>query len=202
MSNKPVIKVCSMATLVLLVFVALGPAKWIPRSGLGWQIDHFVGYFAFTLMFCLAWPRPVVVGGAFVCLAVLLEGLQAFTPDRFADVHAAMISAGGALAAMLPADLFIRSRLNWRTVLVLQRFRLRWPSRNNARAGLLTGGRVLLSGVARAVAPRSPALAGLAMILGIGFTAAAPSEQRDEPAPPHIGHSALPSEVTRATPAN
>ena len=82
MSIKLMIKVCSVAVLVLLVFVALGPAKWVPRSGLGWQIDHFVGYFAFTLMFCLAWPRPLVVGGALMVLAVLLEGLQAFTPDR------------------------------------------------------------------------------------------------------------------------
>ena len=29
---------------VLLVIVALGPANWAPRSGLGWKIDHFVGY--------------------------------------------------------------------------------------------------------------------------------------------------------------
>jgi VanZ family protein len=193
MSIKSMAKVCSVAALVLLVYAALGPAKLVPRSGLGWQIDHFLGYFAFTLMVCLAWPRPLVVGGAFMTLAGLLEGLQALTPDRFADFHAAMISAGGSLAAMLPADLFIRSRLNWRTVLVLQRFRLRWS--------LLTGGRVALSVVTRAVVPQSPALAGLAMILGIGFAAAAPSEQHAEPAPPQIGHCALPSE-TPATPAN
>jgi hypothetical protein len=37
------------------VFAALGAAKWIPRSGLGWQIDHFVGYFALTLTFGLLW---------------------------------------------------------------------------------------------------------------------------------------------------
>ena len=130
MSIKHMAKVCSVAALVLLVFVALGPAKWVPRSGLGWQIDHFVGYFGFTLMFCLAWPRPLVVGGAIMTLAVLLEGLQAFTPDRLADFQAALYSAGGALVAVLPADLFIRSprRLNGRTLLMLQR--LSWPSRS------------------------------------------------------------------------
>ena len=123
MSIKLMTKVCSVAALVLLLFAALGPAKWVPRSGLGWQIDHIVGYFAFTLMFCLAWPRPLVVGGAIMALAVLLEGLQAFTPDRSADLQAAMYSAGGALAAVLPADLFIRAprRLNGRTLLMLQR---------------------------------------------------------------------------------
>src|SRR4051812_22697666 len=105
MSIKALTKVCSVAALLLLVLAALGPGKWVPRSGLGWQIDHFVGYFALTLMVCLAWPRPVVVGGALTASAMLLEGLQAFTPDRFADLHAAMYSAGGALAAVLPADL-------------------------------------------------------------------------------------------------
>jgi hypothetical protein len=125
------LKVCSVAVLVLLVFAALGPAKWIPRSGLGWRIDHFVGYFAFTLMFCLAWPRPLVIGGGLMALAVLLECLQAFTPDRHADLHAALISAGGAMAAVLPAHLLIQAprRLNGQTLLMLQG--LSWPSRSS-----------------------------------------------------------------------
>ena len=74
------LKVCSVAALVLLVFIALGPAKWTPRFGLGFQFDHFVGYFFFTLLFCLAWPRPLVVGRGLMAFAVLLEGLQAFYP--------------------------------------------------------------------------------------------------------------------------
>ena len=94
-------KVCSVAIMILLVIGALGPANWTPRTALGWQIDHFVGYFGLTLMFCLAWPRPLMVGGTIMALAALLEGLQAFTPDRLADLHAAMYSAGGALAAVL-----------------------------------------------------------------------------------------------------
>jgi VanZ family protein len=144
MSIKLMLKVCSVAVLFLLVFAALGPANWVPRSGLGWRIDHFVGYFALTLTFCLAWPRPLVVGGALMALAVLLEGLQAFTPDRHADLYAALISASGAMAAVLPADLFIQAprRLNGRTLLML------------ARAALLTASR-------RGVAPNSPALDGL-----------------------------------------
>ena len=144
MSIKLMLKVCSVAVLFLLVFAALGPANWVPRSGLGWRIDHFVGYFALTLTFCLAWRRPLVVGGALMALAVLLEGLQAFTPDRHADLYAALISASGAMAAVLPADLFIQAprRLNGRTLLML------------ARAALLTASR-------RGVAPKSPALDGL-----------------------------------------
>jgi hypothetical protein len=57
MSIKVMLRVCSVAVLFLLVLAALGPAQWVPRSGLGWRIDHFIGYFAFTLTFCIAWPR-------------------------------------------------------------------------------------------------------------------------------------------------
>ena len=144
MSIKHMLKVCSVAALVVLAFVALGPAKLVPRSGLGWEIDHFISYFAFTWMFCLAWPRPFVVGAILTALAVLLEGLQAFTPDRTPDLLSAFISAGGVLSVVLNDDLFIRAprRLNERMlVMMLQRFRLRWPARNNARMGQLTASR-------------------------------------------------------------
>ena len=103
-------KFCSVAVVILLVIVALGPAKWQPRTGLGWQIEHFLGYFAITLMFCLAWPRPLVVGPALMAGGALLEGLQALTPDRSSNVLAALCGAGGALAAALLAELFIRVR--------------------------------------------------------------------------------------------
>ena len=81
-----VIKWCSVAALILVVVVALGPTRWQPRTSLGWEIEHFVGYFAFTLMFCLAWPRSFVVGGVLMTVSVLLEGLQAFTPDRSSNI--------------------------------------------------------------------------------------------------------------------
>jgi hypothetical protein len=131
MSIKLLLKICSVGVLVLLAFAALGPAKLVPRSGLGWEIDHFVGYFALTLVVCLGWPRPLVVGGALMASAVLFEGLQAFTPDRLADFYAALYSAGGVMAAVLPADVSIQAarRLNGRTLLMLQR--LSWPSRSS-----------------------------------------------------------------------
>ena len=124
MSIKSPIKVAGATVLVLLLlFCALGPAKWQYRTGLGWQIDHVVGYFGFTVMFCLAWPRPIVVGGALMAAAMLLEALQALTPDRHCDLQAALYGVGGALAAA--ADLFIRTlrRLDGRTVLMPQRFK-------------------------------------------------------------------------------
>ena len=72
-------------------------------------------------------------------------GFASFSPDRHADVYAALISASGAMAAVLPADLFIQTprRLSGRALVRLARLRLLTASR-------------------RSVAPKSPALAGLA----------------------------------------
>ena len=110
MTIKRMTKFCSVAAMALLVIVSLGPGKWLPRTGLGWQIEHFLAFFAVTSIVCLAWPRPFVVGGALMAVAALLEGLQAFTPDRFPDLLAAFYGAGGALVAALLAELFIRAR--------------------------------------------------------------------------------------------
>ena len=108
MSTKSM-KICGVTLLVLLLlFCALGPANWQVRTGLGWRFDHVVGYFAFTLLFCLAWPRPLVVGGILMAAAMLLEALQACTPDRHCDFQAAIWGVSGALAAAVVGDLFIR----------------------------------------------------------------------------------------------
>jgi hypothetical protein len=44
MTMRRVLQTCYVVGLLVLAFVGLGPAKWQPRSGLGWEIDHFVGY--------------------------------------------------------------------------------------------------------------------------------------------------------------
>jgi VanZ family protein len=106
---RTIAKACSVPIVVLLVIAALGPEKWAPRSHLGWQFDHIIGYFVITLFFCFAWPRPFVVGGVFMFIAALLEGLQAFTPDRTAYLPAAFYGACGALAAAVVADFFIQA---------------------------------------------------------------------------------------------
>ncbi len=104
-------KVCSAAVIVVLVIMALGPENWTPRTPFGWQFDHFIGYFAITLLVCFAWPRPFVVAAPLVVASFLLEGLQAFTPDRTANFVAGLCGAAGVLAAALIAELFIRA---WR----------------------------------------------------------------------------------------
>jgi VanZ family protein len=104
-----VLKVCSAAVMTLVVIAALGPANLLPRTGL-WQLEHLVGYFAVTLIVCLAWPRPFMVGGTLMAVAVALEALQALTPDRSANLIAALLGAGGVLAAALVAEVFMRIR--------------------------------------------------------------------------------------------
>jgi VanZ family protein len=99
-----------VAGIVLVMFFALGPAKWQPRTGLGWEVDHFLGNLAITSLTCLAWPRPFLVGIILMTIAMLLEGLQAFTPDRSANLRAALREAGGELAAALLAELVVRVR--------------------------------------------------------------------------------------------
>ena len=110
MEFKRLLKVCCVAALVAFLFVGLGPSAWQPRSGIGWQFDHFAGYFALTLMFCVAWPRPFVVGGGLIVFAALLEALQAIPPDRDSNIFAVIYSAARVLAAALVADLVIRTR--------------------------------------------------------------------------------------------
>jgi VanZ family protein len=103
-------KLLSVIVLLLIVITGLGPAKWQPRTSLGWEADHFLGYFVITLMVCFAWPRPLVVGSALVAFAALLETLQSLTPDRSPNVFAVVYGVAGVLMAALLAKLFIRLR--------------------------------------------------------------------------------------------
>jgi VanZ family protein len=107
---KRIAKICSVAVIVLVAITALGPAQWQLRTRLGWEVDHVLGYFAITLLVCLAWPRPLVVGPALMAFAMLLEALQSLTPDRIPNLMAALYGAGGVLVAALLAELSIRIR--------------------------------------------------------------------------------------------
>jgi VanZ family protein len=114
---KLIIKFCSVAAAVAaLLFATFGPADWQFRTGLGWRTEHVIAYFVLTSIVCLVWPRPFVVGPALMAASPLVEALQAFTPDRHANFLAGLCGAGGALAASLVVELFIRA-WRWRTEL-------------------------------------------------------------------------------------
>ena len=101
-----------------IAYAALGPADWQIRTGLHWLVEHFLAFFAVTLIFCLAWPRPMLVAGALLPIAVLLEASQGLTPDRVADPATALVAAAGVSAAALLADLVVNLRK-----------KARWPGR-------------------------------------------------------------------------
>jgi hypothetical protein len=50
------IRLCAVAALALLVFGSLSGTVAQPRTVLGWQLEHFLSYFAVTLIVCAAWP--------------------------------------------------------------------------------------------------------------------------------------------------
>jgi VanZ family protein len=117
MTIKLIIKFCSVAAAIAaILFATLGPADWQFRTGLGWKTEHVLAYFVLTLIVCLVWPRPFVVGPALMAASPLVEALQAFTPDRHANFLAGLCGAGGALAAALLVELFTRA-WRWRTPL-------------------------------------------------------------------------------------
>jgi VanZ family protein len=104
------IRVGGAAVIALLVIASLSSAFAQPRTVLGWQLEHALGYFIATLIICLAWPRPLKVAGAMIVLHMILEGLQALNPDRHPNLFAVVYGTAGVLAAAILAEFLIRVR--------------------------------------------------------------------------------------------
>jgi VanZ family protein len=91
-----VLAATALAALVLATFL---PENWVPRTGLGWEDDHFLMYFATTTLLCIASRRPFVVAVSLIVCAGLLEVLQGLTPDRIPDVRSALAGTAGVISA-------------------------------------------------------------------------------------------------------
>jgi len=102
--------VCGAVLIAAIVVASLVPAGWQVRLGLHWLVEHFLAYFAVTALFCLAWPRPMVVAAGLIPFAVLLEALQGLTPDRVPDLATTLSAATGVASAALLADLIMTLR--------------------------------------------------------------------------------------------
>ena len=90
------------AVLLLITLATLGPSEWVPRPpGLHWLVEHFISYFALTVIVLIAWPRPVPVAIVLMVLAGVLEALQGATVDRTPDVLSALSGAAAVLVAAL-----------------------------------------------------------------------------------------------------
>src|SRR6478736_9821555 len=108
-----------------LALASLLPTKWIPRTGLGWEDEHFIVYFATTIVLSLASRRPYVVGIALMIFAGVLEACQGLTPDRFPDLTSALSGVAGVISAAslvnfliwarrrLPVRSYLRSCRQW-----------------------------------------------------------------------------------------
>ena len=90
--------------------VALGPAQWTPRSGLGFEFDHFVGYFFFTFVVLSRLAAATCGRGGPRGHGGGAGELAIFYPARSSYFVAALYSAGGVMAAALLAELFIRAQ--------------------------------------------------------------------------------------------
>jgi hypothetical protein len=104
------LRLAGVVLLIAIAVAALIPTGWQVRSGLHWLIEHFLAFFAVTLLFCVAWRRPMRVAAVMLPLALAIETLQALTPDRTADVATALMAAAGVATAALLADLAIAFR--------------------------------------------------------------------------------------------
>ncbi len=100
--------------IAAIVFASLAPVGWQMRFGLHWLVEHFLVFFALTMLVCLVWPKPMIVAGVLVPFAVLLEAAQALTPDRTADLATTLSAAAGVSLAALLFDLALSLRKKWR----------------------------------------------------------------------------------------
>lgn len=98
------------AALALIALATLMPTEWVPRPGLHWLVEHFISYFALTVIVCMAWPRPVPVAAVLMVLAGVLEALQGATVDRTPDTLSALSGAAGVLVAAFLFWAIARSR--------------------------------------------------------------------------------------------
>jgi VanZ family protein len=94
------------ALLTCAIAVAsLVPKAWQFRLGLHWLVEHFLAYFALTAVFSIASRKPIAVAAALIPFALVLETLQALTPDRVPDPVTALFAVTGVASATLLADL-------------------------------------------------------------------------------------------------
>src|SRR6476660_1914133 len=109
-SRARLIAMLCMTAAAALTLATLLPTEWIPRTGLGWEDEHFIVYFATTIILSLASRRPYVVAIALMVFAGVLEAAQGITPDRIPDVTAALSGAVGVIAAAMLVTLLIHAR--------------------------------------------------------------------------------------------
>ena len=85
-SRARLIGLLGAAAVAGLSLATLLPTHWVPRTGLGWENEHFIVYFTTTIILSLASRKPYVVAIGLTTFAGVLEACQGLTPDRFPDL--------------------------------------------------------------------------------------------------------------------
>jgi VanZ family protein len=98
-SRARLIGLLGAAAVAGLSLATLLPTHWVPRTGLGWENEHFIVYFTTTIILSLASRKPYVVAIGLTTFAGVLEACQGLTPDRFPDLTAALSGAVGVMSA-------------------------------------------------------------------------------------------------------
>ena len=89
-----------------VAYAALGPADWQIRLGLHWLVEHFLVFFAATVLACVVCPKPMRVAAVLLPIAVGLEVAQGLTPD----IATALVAAAAVALAALLTDAFMAWR--------------------------------------------------------------------------------------------
>jgi VanZ family protein len=108
--SRRLLHILGATAVASLVLSTLLPTKMIPRTGLGWENEHFIMYFAASTILSIASRRPLLVALSLMACSGVLEALQGLTPDRFPDLIAALAGAAGVLSAATLVMLLVRAR--------------------------------------------------------------------------------------------
>lgn len=96
-----------VVAFALVVYTSLMLPDQLERMRTGhWFTEHFVGYFIASLIICLGWRRRFLVASGLTVAAVVLEGLQALTPNHSPNLLSVLGGASGAWLAALIVEAF------------------------------------------------------------------------------------------------
>ena len=99
------LQLCGVLAFALVIYASLMLPAQVERMRTGhWFTEHFVGYFVAGIIICLGWRRPFVVAGILTITAIVLEGLQALSPNHSANLLSVLGGANGAWVAALVVE--------------------------------------------------------------------------------------------------
>lgn len=113
LSRAQLFGILGATAVASIVMAALLPTKWVPRTGLGWEFEHFSIYLVTTFALCVALKRPLLIASSLLLFSGILEWLQNFTPDRSPDLTAAFAGGSGAILGAVLFEIVLRA---WRAL--------------------------------------------------------------------------------------